>query len=100
MRAEMTCEIAFSRYSARTAVLAALFAALALGGCQSPIYSGTPDDMSYSYSAAPSADPSYVGRNETADSVPPADQSWTAEQQYEYRGGRDPSTGRATTQLR
>ena len=100
MRAEMTRDIAFSRYSSKTAALAALFAALALGGCQSPMYSGTPDDMSYSYSVAPPADPSYVGRNEAADDAQPADQSWTAEQQYEYRGGRDPSTGRATTQLR
>ena len=100
MRAAMTCDIAFSRYSSKTAALAALFAALALGGCQSPMYSGTPDDMGYSYSVAPSADPSYVGRNETADEAQPADQSWTAEKQYEYRGGRDPSTGRATTQLR
>jgi hypothetical protein len=100
MRAEMTCDTFFSRYSLKAAALAALFAALALGGCQSPMYSGTPDDMGYSYSVAPPADPSYVGRNEAADSAPPADQSWTAEQQYEYRGGRDPSTGRATTQLR
>ena len=62
----MTCDIAFSRYSSKTAALAALFAALALGGCQSPMYSGTPDDMSYSYSVAPASDPSYVGRNEAA----------------------------------
>ncbi len=99
MRAEMTSDIAISRYSAKTAALAALFAALALGGCQSPMYSGTPDDMGYSYSVAPTADPSYVGRNETAENSQP-DQSWTAEKQYEFRGGRDPSTGRATTQLR
>jgi hypothetical protein len=96
----MTRDIAFSRYSSKTAALAALFAALALGGCQSPMYSGTPDDMSYSYAVPPPADPSYVGRNEAADEAAPADQSWTAEKQYEYRGGRDPSTGRATTQLR
>ncbi len=95
----MTTDIAFSRYSSKAAALAALFAALALGGCQSPMYSGTPDDMSYSYSVAPPADPSYVGRSQAADDAQPADQAWTAEQQYEYRGGRDPSTGRANTQL-
>ncbi len=92
MRAAMTCN---SRYSSKAAALAALFAAVALGGCQSPMYSGTPDDMGYqSYSVAPTSDPSYVGRTEAADDAQPA------EQQYEYRGGRDPSTGRATTQLR
>ena len=101
MRAAMTCNFDFNRYSSQTAALAALFAAVALGGCQSPMYSGTPDDMSYkSYSVAPTSDPSYVGRPEAAYDAQPADQSWTAEQQYEYRGGRDPSTGRATTQLR
>jgi hypothetical protein len=99
MRAAMTGNIDFKRYSSKTAALAALFAAVALGGCQSPMYSGTPDDMSYSYAVAPTADPSYVGRKETADDAQPADQSWTAEQKYEYRGGRDPSTGRANTQL-
>ena len=99
MRAAMTTDIDFKRYSSKTAALAALFAALALGGCQSPMYSGTPDDMSYSYSVAPTSDPSYVGRNDAADDAQPADQAWTAEQQYEYRGGRDPSTGRANTRL-
>ena len=43
-----------------------LLAALALGGCQSPMYSGTPDDMS----AVPPSyqERSYVGRNEQAGS--------------------------------
>jgi hypothetical protein len=99
MRAAMTRNIDCRQYSSKAAALAALFTALALGGCQSPMYSGTPDDMSYSYSVAPSSDPSYVGRNEGADDAASADQSWTAEQKYEYRGGRDPSTGRANTQL-
>ncbi len=99
MRAEMTCKIDHKRYFVRPAALAAAFAALALGGCQSPMYSGSPDDMSYRHSVAPSSDPSYVGRNEAADHAQPTDQSWSAEQQYEYRGGRDPSTGRANTQL-
>jgi hypothetical protein len=96
----MTCDTFFSRYSLKAAALAALFAALALGGCQSPMYSGTPDDMSHSYSVAPTSNPAYVGRHEAADNAEPADQFWTADKQYEYRGGRDPSTGRATTQLR
>ncbi len=74
MRAEMTFDTVFSRYSSKAAALAALFAALALGGCQSPMYSGTPDDMGYSYSVAPPSDPSYVGRNEAADEAEPADQ--------------------------
>jgi len=95
----MTSNIDFKRYSLRGAALAALVGALALGGCQSPMYSGTPDDMSYSYAVAPTSDPSYVGRKEAADDAQPTDQSWTAEQQHEYRGGRDPSTGRANTQL-
>jgi hypothetical protein len=95
----MTCKIDCKKYFVRPAALATVFAALALGGCQSPMYSGTPDDMSHSYSVAPSHDPSYVGRNEAADDAQPADQSWSAEQQYEYRGGRDPATGRANTQL-
>ena len=99
MRAEMTCLIDHKRYFARPAVLATVVAALALGGCQSPMYSGSPDDMGYRHSVAPSSDPSYVGRKEAADDAQPADPSWSAEQQYEYRGGRDPSTGRANTQL-
>ena len=78
--------------------MAAVLAALALGGCQSPMYSGSPDDTSYSPSA-PSSDPSYVGRNEAADDAQPADPSGAPEQKYEYRGGRDPATGRANTQL-
>jgi hypothetical protein len=82
------------------AAAAMLVAALALGGCQSPLYSGSPDDMSYRHSVAPSSDPYYVGRNEAADDAQPTDQSWSAEQRYEYRGGRDPATGRASTQIR
>ena len=42
---------------------------------------------------------SYIGRNEQADEQQPAEESWTAEQKYEYRGGRDPVTGRANTQM-
>lgn len=82
----------------RAALVLALFSALALGGCQSPMYSGTPDDT-YSYSVAPAYDPSYVGRNAQADEAESTQQAWTAEQKYEYRGGRDPTSGRANTQL-
>ena len=53
----------------------------------------------YSYSVAPAYDPSYVGRNAQADEAEPAEQAWTAEQKYEYRGGRDPVSGRANTQM-
>ena len=83
----------------RAALALVLFSTVALGGCQSPMYSGTPDDT-YSYSVAPAYDPSYVGRNAPADETEPTQQqAWTAEQKYEYRGGRDPVSGRANTQL-
>jgi hypothetical protein len=63
------------------------------------MYSGTPDDT-VSYSVAPAYDPSYVGRKAPADEAEPAQQqAWTAEQKYEYRGGRDPVSGRANTQM-
>jgi hypothetical protein len=85
----------------RMALAAALAAALALGGCQSPMYSGTPDD-SYSQSVAPkyapgTYEPPY-GVGGQRDEEEPA-QEWSAEQKYEYRGGRDPATGRAKTQM-
>ena len=82
----------------RAALVLSLFSAVALGGCQSPMYSGTPDDT-YSYSVAPAYDPSYVGGNAQADEAEPAQQAWTAEQKYEYRGGRDPVSGRASKQM-
>lgn len=80
-----------------TALTVALLAALSLGGCQSPMYSGTPDDMS----AVPPSyqERSYIGRNEQADEQQPAEEPSTAERKYEYRGGRDPVTGRANTQM-
>jgi hypothetical protein len=81
----------------RAAAAAMLFSAVALGGCQSPMYSGTPDDMSRS--VAPSSNPSYVGRSEKTDEGQSADQAGSAEQKYEYRGGRDPVTGRANSQM-
>jgi hypothetical protein len=80
-----------------SALATTLAVALAVGGCQSPMYSGTPDDMS---AVAPSYQGrSYVGRSERVDEQQPAEENWTAEQKYEYRGGRDPVTGRANTQM-
>jgi hypothetical protein len=80
------------------AVCFALVAAAALGGCQSPMYSGTPDD-NFSYSVAPSYGAPYQVGSQQAEEHEPATQAWTAEQKYEYRGGRDPATGLAKTQL-
>jgi hypothetical protein len=98
MRTDMTYAIGNNGFVCRRAALVlALFAAVAIGGCQSPMYSGTPDDT-YSYSVAPASDPSYVGRNAPADEAG-QQQAWTAEQKYEYRGGRDPVSGRAHTQM-
>ncbi len=61
------------------------------------MYSGTPDDMS----AVPPSyqERSYVGRNVQGEEQQPAEEPSTAEQKYEYRGGRDPVTGRANTQM-
>ena len=80
----------------RGVFILALFSSVALGGCQSPMHSGTSD--TYSYSVAPSH-PSYVGGNAAARAAEPAQQAWTSEQKYEYRGGRDPVSGRASTQI-
>lgn len=87
----------YCSFRKRALIAAMLFTAVALGGCQSPMYSGTPDDMSYA--VAPSYDPSYVGRSDKSDDARTAEQAWTAEQKYEYRGGRDPVTGRANSQM-
>ena len=94
----MSQRIATSHFMKTVSALAATLAvALAVGGCQSPMYSGTSDDMS---AVAPRYQwRSYVGRSERADEQQPAEENWTAEQKYEYRGGRDPVTGRANTQL-
>lgn len=72
-----------------------------LGGCQSPMYSGA-NDMSGSV-----AEPPYKvgGKPDQADDD--ADTASEAEpgssdaegRQYEYRGGRDPITGKAKTQM-
>jgi hypothetical protein len=77
---------------------------LALGGCASTMSSGTPDDA-YGASIAPSYapgtyEPPYqVGAQRDEEEQPESAQAWTAEQKYEYRGGRDPVTGRAKTQM-
>lgn len=73
---------------------AALLGAAVVAGCQSPMYSGTPDDMSAGHQ-----DRSYVGGEPEADAAPPRSASPTREQDYEYRGGRDPVTGRAKTRM-
>ena len=90
-------------YLRRSALVVAAVAALALGGCASAMSSGTPDDAS-SASIAPGyapgtyAPPYQVGAQRDEEEQP-ASQEWTAEQKYEYRGGRDPITGRAKTQM-
>ena len=72
---------------------------LALGGCQSPMYSGTPDDMSATRWRPASRSLLRRPQRSRPTRTKPADQAWTAEQKYEYRGGRDPVTGRANTQM-
>lgn len=79
------------------ALFAALLGAAFLGGCQSPMYSGTPDDTG-SVTAPVSGEtydpPAKVGR-----SAEEPEASSDDDRQYEYRGGRDPITGRAQTQM-
>ena len=83
----------------RCALVIAAIAALGLGGCASTMSSGTPDDA-YGASVAPRTyEPPYqVGAQRDEEGQPGA-QEWAAEQNYEYRGGRDPVTGRAKTQM-
>ena len=73
------------RFNACALVVAAI-ATLALGGCASTMSSGMPDDA-------------YKVGAQRDEEEQPAAQAWTAEQKYEYRGGRDPITGRAKTQM-
>jgi hypothetical protein len=87
----------------RCALVAAAVAALALGGCASTMSSGTPDDA-HSASIAPGYapgiyEPPYQVGAQRDEEEQPAAQEWAAEQKYEYRGGRDPVTGRAKTQM-
>jgi hypothetical protein len=85
------------------ALIVATVAALALGGCASTMSSGTPDDAyraSISPSYAPGTyEPPYQVGAQRDEEKQPAAQEWAAEQKYEYRGGRDPLTGRAKTQM-
>jgi hypothetical protein len=67
------------------------------------MYSDTPNDAP-SASIAPSYapetyEPPYQVGARREEEEQPAAQEWTAEQKYEYRGGRDPVTGRAKTQM-
>ncbi len=93
---------AFDKSILRAGLLAAVaISALSFGGCASPMYSGTPDDTSNPAIApayAPGAyEPPYqVGARRDEDEQPA---EWTAEQKFEYRGGRDPVTGRAKQQM-
>lgn len=64
------------------------------------------DAESFGYGANPAyedrayQDRSNVGREEPEQADSHAtDESWTAQRAYEYRGGRDPVTGRANTQM-
>ena len=82
------------------ALIAAGLASLALGGCQSPMYSGTPEYMSASVAPAYSPDtyepPARVGRT---DQDEPEQQVSQDDAKYVYRGGRDPITGKAEKQM-
>jgi hypothetical protein len=80
------------------AMVVAVAGTLALGGCASTMSSGTPDDV-YGAAIVPSYAPPYQVGAQGEEEEQPAPQVWTAEQKYEYRGGRDPVTGRAKTQL-
>lgn len=80
--------------------------AVLLGGCQSPMYSGTPDEPRASvapdYAPGTYEPPAKVGGNYDADdeeASAEAQPSSEEVQKYEYRGGRDPITGRAKTQM-
>ena len=83
---------------------ALLVAALPMGGCASQMYGGTPSDMNVSmnsqYAPGTYEPPYQVGAAREDEAEPAAENAqWTAEQKYEYRGGRDPVTGRAKTQM-
>ncbi len=84
---------------------AALLATIALAGCQSPMYSGTPDDMSESiapaYAPGTYEPPAKVGgMDEATGEAEPATTAETgAGSRYEYSCGRDPVTGRAKAQM-
>ena len=77
---------------------------MALGGCQSPMYSGVPDDqftgsIAPAYSPGTYEPPAKIGRAEEAEPDGPEVAVDQAQPHYVYRGGRDPITGKAKTQL-
>ena len=84
-----------------------LGAAVACAGCQSPMYSGMPEE-DFSRGTAPTYapgtyEPPYqvggqAAEEQEEDEVAPPVQA-EVEQKYQYRGGRDPVTGRAKTQM-
>lgn len=86
------------------ALAATVASATAMGGCASQMYGGTPSDMGASmtspYAPGTYEPPYQVGAAAQVEEQPhEQDPQWTAEQKYEYRGGRDPVTGRARTQM-
>lgn len=90
-------------YLIRNALAVAAVAVLALGGCASNMSSGMTDDGS-SASNVPSYapgtyEPPYQVGAPPEEKEQPATQEGGTEQKYEYRGGRDPLTGRAKTQM-
>jgi len=82
---------------------AGILAAMALGGCQSAMYSGTPEDMSGSVAPAYGPDtyepPYQVGGAKEGGAADQKEAEQSPDGQYVYRGGRDPVTGRAKTQM-
>ena len=96
------------RLSYKASTLAvALSAAIVCAGCQSPMYSGTAEDgfgrgPAPTYSPGTYEPPYQVGgqseeQSEEEEVEPPLQAE--ADQKYQYRGGRDPVTGRAKTQM-
>jgi hypothetical protein len=65
--------------------------ALLAGACESPVAQQAPAwRLQATHAAPPQSD---VARDEARD------EDWTADRKYEYRGGRDPKTGRAYIQM-
>ena len=99
-------DITRSFYKAPTLTIA-LCVAVACAGCQSPMYSGTAEDgfgrgPAPAYSPGTYEPPYQVGgrseeQSEEEEVEPPVQAE--ADQKYQYRGGRDPVTGRAKTQM-
>jgi len=80
------------RLAALTAVGAAAFA---LGACESPMRQASGPSWQLHDSASLETQPSYA----TGPGSTPETATWSAERKYEYRGGRDPKTGRAYIQM-